>query len=109
MIVPGYEQRYCAFIDILGFRELIGKLDRGELSFLTLMEMLDRIHRPARARVGDEMHQFSELRAQSISDAVAISTACTSYGLLLSSARCNFRNSRTHQDESCIFPTPIAS
>lgn len=82
MIVPGYEQRYCAFIDILGFRELIQKINHGELSTLTLRTMLELVHRPSRLRVQDAMLKASELHAQSISDAVAISVSCTSVGLL---------------------------
>jgi hypothetical protein len=82
MDIPGYEQRYCAFVDILGFRELIRKINTGELSILTLGSMLDRIHRPSRTQMSRDLLKVSQVRAQSISDAVAISTTCTPVGLL---------------------------
>jgi hypothetical protein len=82
VIIPGYEQRYCAFVDILGFRELIGMINKGDLSLLTLRELLNRVHKPARIRVDDAVLKTAELRAQSISDAVAISTTCTPDGLM---------------------------
>jgi hypothetical protein len=75
----GYVDRYCAFIDILGFRGLIGSLKGNGNQFLTLREVLKKIHAP----VGQPtVSTFTDFRAQSISDAVAISTLATDQGLM---------------------------
>jgi hypothetical protein len=42
----GYVDRYCAFIDILGFRGLIRDLNRNANHFLALREVLRKIHTP---------------------------------------------------------------
>jgi hypothetical protein len=75
-----YEQRYCAFVDILGFSELINNLSQGTISSDTLRDLLRIVHAPLR---GDHIRSFkgSDVRAQSISDAVCISAACSSAGL----------------------------
>jgi hypothetical protein len=74
-----YETRYCAFIDILGFSELIEKLDRGETPFASLQALLEKIHNPPPTNAG-EMER-SDFRAQSISDAVALSGADNILGI----------------------------
>jgi len=77
-----YEERYCAFIDILGFSELIKRLGAGETPFLFLKELLSKIHNPPKPRGGALTYAISDFQVQSISDAVAISTTPNSYGLL---------------------------
>lgn len=75
----GYVDRYCAFIDILGFRGLIGGLQGNSSQFLTLREVLKKVHAP----VGQStVNWHTDFRAQSISDAVAISTLATEGGLV---------------------------
>ncbi len=74
-----YEPRYCAYVDILGFSQLIEDLNRGTISFEALRDVLATIHR---ADKGDGKSWHSEFRAQSISDAVAISTVVNSIGLV---------------------------
>lgn len=73
-----YLERYCAFIDILGFREIVSQLDRGKTHVLTLIRLLGEIHQPKR---GLSSLANADLRVQSISDAVAISAAPTPEGL----------------------------
>ena len=94
-ILPEYDERYCAFVDILGFRQLLAGLPKPydptsgkivftigepqELSLIALKGVLERIHTP---QSDDDMAiAQSDFRAQSISDAVAISTARNAYGL----------------------------
>jgi hypothetical protein len=79
MTEPSYEDRYCAFVDILGFRDLIKSLDKGDLTFQRLRHLLQQVHDPFQ---GPEIpFGDSGLRAQSISDAVALSVNPTPYGL----------------------------
>ena len=73
MADANYETRYCAFVDILGFSELIDKLDRGETPFRSLQALLEKIHNPPPTNAGGM--EKSDFRAQSISDAVALSGA----------------------------------
>ncbi len=73
-----YTERYCAFIDILGFQEIISRLDQGRISAQSLITLLREIHEP---RAGVKNLEDADLRVQSISDAVAISTAPTAEGL----------------------------
>ena len=68
--VPKYEERYCAFVDILGFRGLIAGLGDGSVQLDTIRKLLSQIHQPHDPRfigLGD-----NDFQAQSISDAVAI-------------------------------------
>jgi hypothetical protein len=76
---PSYEQRYCAFIDILGFAELIDNLTQGQTSFQSLQELLTRVHNAPPATAGTD--ERADFRAQSISDAVAISAAANVKGI----------------------------
>lgn len=56
-----YEDRYCAFVDILGFRQLIQQLGTQTTSFEVLHQLLKLVH-GTQPRVGvDE----SDFRAQS--------------------------------------------
>jgi hypothetical protein len=74
-----YEERYCAFIDILGFRGLIDRLNEGATPLQALRELLSKVHNPPQANVSALPR--SDFRAQSISDAVAFSAACNAAGL----------------------------
>ena len=74
-----YEERYCAFIDILGFGELIGKLQSGGTPLHILRELLSKIHNSPPTNAGALAR--SDFRAQSISDAVALSAASNAAGL----------------------------
>jgi hypothetical protein len=74
-----YQDRYCAFVDILGFRQLIEHLDKDANQFDALRNLLARVHGTRSGRSPEDSD--SDFRAQSISDAVAISTAPTESGL----------------------------
>jgi hypothetical protein len=70
-----YEQRYCAFVDILGFSGLIGSLRGGDMSYDEIRDLLRQIHQPHDPQfvgLGE-----TDFQAQSISDAVALSTKLT--------------------------------
>jgi hypothetical protein len=75
-----YEQRYCAFVDILGFSELIGRLAQGATPVDALRKLLGTVHAEP---TGKNIKSFkqSDLKAQSISDALCLSSACTPAGL----------------------------
>jgi hypothetical protein len=74
---PNYEHRYCAFIDILGFRNLMRRL-HDTRDAASLRDVMRKIHAPVGAPpVGWSV----DFRAQSISDAVAISTVAMDSGL----------------------------
>jgi hypothetical protein len=77
--VPTYEMRYCAFVDILGFKELVEKLDPGDASTEALRSLLTKVHNPPETNAGSM--EKAEFRAQSISDAVAMSGAANVVGL----------------------------
>jgi hypothetical protein len=78
-IVQEYRDRYCAFADILGFRELISHLRHSPASFDALHSLLKRIHGTRSGEAVDV--NDTDFRAQSISDAVAISTVVSAAGL----------------------------
>jgi hypothetical protein len=73
-----YEERYCAFVDILGFRELIANISRGIVAPSTVKDALKIVHVPYR---NHDAHERVDLKFQSISDAVCISTACSMGGI----------------------------
>jgi hypothetical protein len=75
---PIYEERYCAFVDILGFSELIGRLAKGSMTFQELRQLLDTIHSPVFVT---HPIKDSDIRTQSISDALRISAKCNERGL----------------------------
>src|SRR5690242_3629811 len=75
-----YNERYCAFVDILGFRQLIERLSQEDNQFLALRELLRRVHTAHTNRNSEKSE--TDFRAQSISDAVCISTRATSLGLV---------------------------
>ena len=78
-----YQQRYCAFVDILGFRQLIADLRKKPEGVNALRLALATIYYPSPkgAEVFTDDDLASDFRAQSISDAVAISALPTSKGL----------------------------
>jgi hypothetical protein len=71
---PQYEDRYCAFVDILAFRTLLRTRECGKIQTL-----LSHVHRPFPGTQDNQEH--TGYRAQSISDAVAVSTNATELGL----------------------------
>jgi hypothetical protein len=73
-----YEPRYCAFVDILGFRGLLNGLRQGTIPYEQLGSLLTIVHTPQK---GSTISWDTEFRAQSISDAVAISTVVNHIGL----------------------------
>ena len=76
---PPYHERYCAFVDILGFSSLVDRLGRDQSTFDMMKGLLTQVHNPDK---GSTKSWYTEFRAQSISDAVAISTLKTSVGLI---------------------------
>ena len=73
-----YPERYVAFVDILGWRQLISKLNGdSDEEVIALRSALARIHDPAYSP-----QDGGDVRAQSISDAVAVSTEVSAIGLL---------------------------
>jgi hypothetical protein len=75
-----YQLRYCAFVDILGFSELVRRLEQGAISFGNLQQLLGIVHAPP-SEYQPDVFKTSDLRAQSISDAVCLSAACSEAGL----------------------------
>jgi hypothetical protein len=71
-----YTERYCAFIDILGFGGLISDLEREKISVAEIHQVLSVVH----ARPNPVRPQHAYLQSQSISDAVALSAAPNAAG-----------------------------
>lgn len=89
-----YEIRYCAFVDILGFTELSSALDRGTTTYEHVRDLLRKVHATALKPPADwlqptnrssqkrqESSKGSDLKTQSISDALCLSAAATWEGL----------------------------
>jgi hypothetical protein len=74
-----YEERYCAFADILGFSDLVENLPGTTNEFAVVRDLLRSIHEVG--NLGERTAKQVDLRAQSISDAVAVSTSNTPRGL----------------------------
>ena len=74
---PAYEGRYCAFIDILGFRNLVRGLHHAN-DAVALRNVMRKIHAPTSAST---VNWSVDFRAQSISDAIAISTTMLDSGV----------------------------
>jgi hypothetical protein len=72
-----YQDRYCAFVDILGFRNLVESLETDNRQFQELKALLRRVHDVKRVDAGE-----ARIVAQSISDAVALSAPITPVGLM---------------------------
>lgn len=77
--MPSYEHRYCAFVDILGFQNLVAKLEREETPLHALHALLAKVQNPD--VVYNDTLKDTDFRAQSISDAVCISTRRSPSGL----------------------------
>jgi hypothetical protein len=75
-----YEERYVAFVDILGFRNLVQKVAKGDLDAAGLKDLLQIVHERPNPSVR-ELKEGADFRAQSISDAVALSSALIPEGL----------------------------
>ena len=71
----GYEIRYCAFLDILGFSELIRKV--GPDDFEVVRDLLRLIHKPSKYDTVDT----ADFRATTVSDAIALSSGFSANGL----------------------------
>lgn len=74
-----YEERYCAFLDILGFREIIRDLDGGKFGHRRVMHLLGYVHKPT--QINSLPTEASDFKAQSISDAVCLSAKANAPGL----------------------------
>ena len=74
-----YKDRYCAFVDILGFRQLVAQLSVSGSHFDALHNLLKRVHGTHSGAALDI--EETDFLAQSISDAVAISTRVNGAGL----------------------------
>jgi hypothetical protein len=79
--LPTYDERYCAFVDILGFSELIGRLSHNDTPFEALRTLLRLIHEHP-ADEYEVLFAGSDFRAQSISDAVCLSARQNGAGIL---------------------------
>jgi hypothetical protein len=85
MSEPAYEERYCAFVDILGFQGLVAELNRGALVVDQVRELLRAIQSPSHDATFSKSIGVddADLRQQSISDAICITASPTRAGLLL--------------------------
>ena len=61
---PIYEERYCAFIDILGFTEMIGRLKSGAMTYIEMRDLLVSL---GSSRLIDVGFDQSGLRLPSVS------------------------------------------
>jgi len=75
-----YDERYCAFVDILGFGQLVDRLREGATRFEVIRDLLNIIHAPPEARFV-KAFTTTDYKAQSISDAVCISALPSAVGL----------------------------
>jgi hypothetical protein len=75
-----YPLRYCAFIDILGFSELIARLTKDPRKAKDVRTLLRGVHSAPPAKYMS-FFATSDLKAQSISDALCLSAAPTAPGL----------------------------
>jgi hypothetical protein len=76
-----YEQRYCAYIDILGFRHLVEQIRSGTIAFETIRDLLRRIQQPDNPYYQSIVQE--DFHAQSISDAVVLSSRYSATGLAM--------------------------
>src|SRR3954464_13272336 len=72
-----YASRYCAFLDILGFRGLVENLERSNEPPTEIFRVLSAVH----ARKQAVRQQEADLKSQSISDGMALSAATNAAGL----------------------------
>jgi hypothetical protein len=71
MEANNYPVRYCAFVDVLGFRELLRRLNASRTAVNEIRTLLATVHNPPGP--ASKMFKGSDFRAQSISDAVVLS------------------------------------
>jgi len=69
-----YGDRYCAFVDILGFRELVSYLGNSISKVESLRNTLATIHQQP-LQAGPSLFLNTDFRTQSISDALVVSVA----------------------------------
>jgi len=72
-----YSERYVAFIDILGFREIIKRSETDSRLYETLVKTLSEIH----AREPIEGEETVDFQFQTFSDSIVISSASSKMGL----------------------------
>jgi hypothetical protein len=75
--VGTYETRYCAFLDILGFSELIANIGKAGIGFEVVRELLQKIHKPSEY----DKAGTADFRATTISDAICFSSSFSANGL----------------------------
>lgn len=75
-----YGVRYCAFIDILGFSEMIGRLRSNVIQPVVLRDLLHTVHQTPLAKYVYAAEE-SGLRAQSMSDSLCLSAEASPAGL----------------------------
>jgi hypothetical protein len=73
-----YEDRYVAFIDILGFREMVARMTRAPKFYGDMLENLRAMRRTLPPR---EEKVATDLRVQTFSDSIVLSTGPTPDGL----------------------------
>jgi hypothetical protein len=71
-----YRERYCAFLDILGFCQLVEQVGEHRQKFIDLKTLLQKVHS---SKSDDALEKA--IKSQSISDAVALSALVTPSGL----------------------------
>jgi hypothetical protein len=76
-----YEERYCAYLDILGFRGLIRDLSTGSISVEKIKAVLHAVHNPPGRNVTSAAEE-DDVRVTNISDAVCISALQTKAALM---------------------------
>ncbi len=77
-MVDNYPVRYVAFIDILGFRSLIARLDRDPSLLANVRDLLAKAHTP---EAFDQYFEDADFKSSTISDAIALSSSLTPGGL----------------------------
>jgi hypothetical protein len=78
--VVEYEERYCAFVDILGFSALVASIDRDSGLFEQIRQILIGIREAPELQPSNPIYG-ADFRAQMISDAVCLSAKSNSSGL----------------------------
>jgi hypothetical protein len=74
-----YEDRYCAYVDILGFRNLIRDLDANKITPGDMSGVFDTMQKAI--LVGLPVNEADDIKLSSISDAICLSSAVTGGGL----------------------------
>jgi hypothetical protein len=74
-----YEIRYCAYVDILGFSQLIADIPSNAELFRIVRMLLEIVQRPPEPDLST--YERAELRGQSISDAVCLSASLSARSL----------------------------